>query len=275
MERSPFVKKTDNFFIISNYKQNPLYLLEYCKDYLICDQSEDDEIRKLLKGKNYIETPHTGHNISDYFKFFIDNYESLPEIMVLLKGNIIGRYVSKEFFNRVYDNKYYTFLYNNIDLCEKINQGVYLLAVENQYLEINNSWYVPLHPHKYFDNFNSLLKFIYKNPLLPEYCLFSPGACYIVSKYQVLNNSKTFYKNLNKIMSYTLDPKLPSEAHQIERMLHIIFSSNYEVNKYMNDEYSFDKALLERSISEEQPVIEIKSFYQKIKNKYKRLKKKK
>ena len=61
------MKKTDNYFLISNYKTDPLYLLEYCNNYLICDQSEDDEIRKLLSGSNYIETAHTGHNISDYF----------------------------------------------------------------------------------------------------------------------------------------------------------------------------------------------------------------
>ena len=268
------MKKTDNYFIISNYKQDPRYLLEYCNNYLICDQSEDNDIRNILKGTKYIETQHTGHNITDYFKFFIDNYDSLPEFMVLLKSNIIERHVSKKFFNRVYDNKYYTFLYDDKNKWDKINRDRYFLSVENQYLEINNSWYVSIHPHKYFDNFNNLLSFIYKKPLLPEYCLFSPGACYIVSKHQVLKNSRAFYKNINKIMSYTLEPRFPSEAHQIERMLHIIFSSSYEVNEYMNDEYLFDKALLERNILKEQSVIKDKSIYQKLKNKYKRLKEK-
>ena len=166
------MKKTDNFFIISNYKHDPRYLLEYCKDYLICNQSDDSEIRNILKGTNYIETQHTGHNITDYFNFFIENYNSLPEYMALLKGNIIDRHVSKEFFNKVYDNKFYTFLYNDRNSWSKIKKDVFFLSMENQYLEYNNDWYVPYHPHKYFGSFNSLLKFIYKDPLIPEYCCF-------------------------------------------------------------------------------------------------------
>jgi len=242
------MKKTDNFFIISNYKTDPRYLLEYCNNYLICDQSEDDEIRKILKETNYIETKHTGHNITDYFKFFVDNYDNLPEFMALVKGNIIGRHVSKEFFDRAYNNKYYTFLYNDRNSWDKINKNVFFLSQENEFLEINNSWYIPLHPHKYFSNFNDLLKFIYKDPIAPEYCCFAPGACYIVSKQNVLKNSKEFYINLCKIMNYTLEPKFPSEAHQIERMLHIIFTSNYEVYNYMNDENLFDQEIQNREL---------------------------
>jgi len=265
------MKKTDNFFIISNYNQDPRYLLEYCNDYLICDQSEDTYIKNKLKGTNFIETQHTGHNITDYFGFFIDNYNSLPEFMALIKGNIIGRHVSKEFFERVYDNKYYTFLYNDRESWDKIKKDVFFLSKENEFLDVNNSWYVPYHPHKYFSNFNSLLTFIYKDPLIPEYCCFAPGGCYIISKYQVLKNLKEFYVNLNKIMSYTLEPNFPSEAHQIERMLHIIYSSNYEVNEYMNDEKEFDKVIEKRQVMEEEIENKKRAFLVRVKRKGKRM----
>ena len=46
-------------------------------------------------------------------------------------------------------------------------------------------------------------------------------------------------------MSYVEGPIFPSEAHQIERMLSVIFTSAYLVNKWMDDEDAFNKALLE------------------------------
>lgn len=237
------MKKTDNFFVISNYNQDPSYLLDYCSDYVIYDQSDSDDFDKVLEGKKVLKSKHTGHNISDYFTYFIDNYSNLPEFMVLIKGNIINRHLSKEFFDRVYDNKYYTFLFEGNDTCTKTTVNSSFLSARNEYLELNNPWYIKYHPHRYFNNFNELLKFIYKDPFLPNYCFFSPGACYIVSKYQVLKNSKEFYKNLNKIISYTIDPKFPSEAHQIERMMHTIYTSNYDIQSYMNNEKEFDEKI--------------------------------
>jgi hypothetical protein len=77
--------------------------------------------------------------------------------------------------------------------------------------------------------------------------MFASGACYIVRKEQILRHSKAFYINLNKIMNYALDPSFPSEAHQMERILPIIFTSLSEENEWMNDEKQFDAKLPECS----------------------------
>ena len=56
--------------------------------------------------------------------------------------------------------------------------GTTFLAMEkNVYVEKNNSWYVdsPNHPKKYFNDVDDLLRFIYKDPMIPQYCMFSPG----------------------------------------------------------------------------------------------------
>lgn len=45
------MKKTDTFFIISNYNTDPERYLEYCEDYHIYDQSPDAEIKEKLKNK--------------------------------------------------------------------------------------------------------------------------------------------------------------------------------------------------------------------------------
>ncbi len=226
------LKKTDTFFIISNYNTDPERYLQYCNDYHIYDQSTDADIKERLNRKygkiSFVK--NTGHNISDYFRYFIDNYDSLPEHMMLAKGNMIGRHVSQKFFEKIYTNKFYTFLYNDRENANK--PGISHQLYDGAFLEINNSWYVPAKTHKYFTNFNDLLVFIFRDPIIPEWLLFSPGACYIVSREQVRKYPKVFYENLNYLAGYTY---FPSEAHQLERMLHIIFSANYEINEHMLD----------------------------------------
>lgn len=243
------MKKTSTFFVIDNFNTIPTELLEYCEDYIIYDASIKEGIEEQLKERNlkYVKIARTGHNLSTYFRYFQEYYDKLPDIMCLTKGHMIGRHCSKEFFERVYQNKYFTYLYedkNHRPQAERIS----FLAMENQYLEINNSWYVnsQSHPHKYFINLNSLLTFIYREPVLPQYVTFAPGGCYIVLKGQVLKHSRAFYKNINKIMTYGLNPNFPVEAHMIERIMPIIFEANYKVNSWMNQESDFDQKLLEQ-----------------------------
>lgn len=238
------MEKTDTFFIISNYNTDPELYVNYCQDYHIYDQSPDIEIRDKLKAKyrkiSFVE--NTGHNISDYFRFFIDNYESLPQYMMLAKGNMIGRHITQDFFDKVYDNKFYTFLYNDRGYTDKC--GVAYQLYDGAFLEKNNSWYVSAKTHKYFNSFNDLLIFIFKEPIVPEWILFSPGACYIVSCEQVKKYPCVFYENIMLLISYTY---FPSEAYHVERMLHIIFSANYELNDHMLDRIKFKERIEELS----------------------------
>jgi hypothetical protein len=82
-------------------------------------------------------------------------------------------------------------------------------------------------------------RFVYKNPVIPRYCTFSPGGCYIVNKEQILKNSKTFYKNLNTLMEYRKEVNFPAEAFMVERILPWIFTSRYETNSWMENEDDF------------------------------------
>lgn len=251
------MKKTDNFFVIHNYNTVPGNLLEYCKDYIIYDASDDNTSRKEMDnlGIKYLPIENTGHNITSYFTFFAEHYDDLPETMCLLKGNIIGRHLTKDYFEKVYDFHTFTYLYEDKDSRRRYEKrtkddkpSIAYLVDDNMFLEQNTSWYVnsPNHPHKYFSDFDQLLTFIYKDPVIPQYCLFAPGACYIVSREQVRRNSKVFYQNINMIMNYGLNPSFPSEAHQIERMLPIILNGTYEVNDWMNSVDIFHDKLLER-----------------------------
>ncbi len=191
------MKKTDTFFIISNYNTDPEKYLQYCNNYHIYDQSPDVVVREKLRKKynkiSFVE--NTGHNISDYFRYFIDHYECLPAHMMLAKGNMIGRHLTQEFFDKVYDNKHYTFLYSDRNYVDKC--GVSYQLYDGAFLEVNNSWYAFTKVHKYFSNFNDLLTFVFKDPIIPKWLLFIPGACYIKYSEQVKNYPNVFYENIN------------------------------------------------------------------------------
>lgn len=245
------MNKTDTFFLIHNYNSIPSELLEYCKDYLIIDCSDDGETPGKLKdaGYNFIHIENYGENLPSYFHFFIDNYDDLPEYIALLKGNIIGRHVSKEYFDRVYNNKWFTYLYQDKSTWDRLQKGgdensIASLLSEESYIELNTSWYMSEnHSYRYFYDMDDFYKFVYKDPVIPKYCSFSPGGCYIVGREQILKNSKTFYTNLNKLMEYKKDENFPAEAYLVERLMPCIFTSKYEVNPWMEDEEKFNAVL--------------------------------
>jgi len=234
------MNKTDTFFVISNFNTIPAQYLEYCYNYIIYDQSNDSSVIDQLKSSNWNVSfvEHTGHNLSDYFRFIIDHYDSLPNFIMFLKGNIIGRHVSKKYFDNVYQNKFLTPLYND----ESFKDSVWIanLLYEGAYLEINTSWYVDSKPYDYFRTYNQLLKFLFVNPIIPKWLIFSPGACYIVPKENILKYPKIFYQNLHYLVSYRF---FPIEAYHVERMMQVIFSGNYSLNDYMYSHNAFLETL--------------------------------
>lgn len=255
------MEKSSNFFLIHNFNTVPDELLALCNDYLIYDCSTDENTKKNLHDRNLSvkDVDNTGHNITTYFSFFDEYYDNLPEVICLLKGNMIGRHCSMEFFKQVMDEKSFTFLYDEKQYWDKFSKfdgenkrnetGNTFLAMENVYVEKNTSWYVESqnHPKKYFNDVDDLLRFIYKKPMIPQYFMFSPGACYIVRREQILRHSREFYRNLNKLMNYGMNPSFPSEAHQVERILPILFTSLCETNEWMDDEKAFEEKLPECS----------------------------
>jgi len=254
------MKKTSTFFVISNFNTDPLQYLQYCENYIIYDQSTDNEIKTKLLNENLntLFVENSGHSITNYFLYFIDHYESLPDFMMLLKSNIIGRHISQNFFNRVYMKKNYTFLYDDRNFKE--NPGIAYQLYDGAFLEINNAWYKNAKPYKYFETYNDLLRFVFKNPIVPKWLIFSPGACYIVSKEQVIQYPKAFYENLKYLVSYTY---FPSEAYHVERMLHLIFCGVYEINDHMKNKVRFMEELRQLSIQQRKTETPLK---RKIKN---------
>ena len=304
--------KTDNFFLIHNYNTIPDDLLEYCSRYLIMDASDDEGVVRALDERhlNVVHVPNTGHNLTSYFSWMADQIDAAddavgvtttmgsdptiagaaPVVVCLCKGNMIGRHCSEEYFARVCNNTWFTYLYEEYSMRPRYskatrevleaNQGkdpskgsIAALVTESCYLEENNSWYADTgtHPFRYFRRYDDLLRFVYKDPVIPKQVMFSPGGCYIVRREQFLRHGAAFYRNLNKIMNYTLDPAFPAEAYMVERMLPVIFESSYELNPWMKDEKLFDEKLAECEKAVKKELEEQRSFDMGIRGKMHRI----
>lgn len=240
------------FFVISNFNTDPEQYLEYCSDYIIYDQSSDDSIKTTLERKyNKIKfVENSGHNLTNYFRYFGEHWQDLPDVMMLVKGNMIGRHISLEFFERVSRSRVFTHLYD--DRSYKDIPGVSSQLYDGHFLELNTSWYMRSKSFDYFSSFNELLRFIFKSPLIPTWLVFSPGGCFILRKEHVKHYPAEFWNNLRKIVSYRF---FPAEAYIVERMLPIIFSGVYELNSWMLNITDFNSEL-QKVISGHHPCLD-------------------
>ena len=238
-----------NFLCISSYNNNLDWLKKYDNPHIIYDKTWNgglknninkervpkSELKKKYPNFNIVNGSNNGYNINDYLTFIIDNYEKLPENIVFMKGNTIGRHVSEEKFESVVNNKHFTCIeergahnYNQ----RSLKNGNALISCEGGWMEKNTSWYLRhnAHPTKYFLSYNKFLSFCFKNPVLPKYIRFPPGGCYVVPKSQILKYKLVFYKNLRIFVKHS---RISGEGLIIERALYTIWNCDFEISENM------------------------------------------
>ena len=210
------MKIEDTLLVVSNHNADISWILEYTNNYLIYDRSDGDEWVALFDRSKVKKVKNIGWDIYDKLTFIIDNYENLPDTMLLTKGNIF-KYISKDEFDQICNNKTFTPIFTR-------NHKTYMPACfydeKGMFNEINNSWYLNEVKAKYFRSYNDFAK--YFGLPTPKYLKFAPGSNYIIPKENILWYSKKFYSRLRDCVSYSM---LPGEAQIIERSLYTIWSS--------------------------------------------------
>lgn len=215
-------------YIVSNFDYDPSEVISSLNaDYILCNQGDDSKIPEKLKElKNYRQTKHTGHNISDYLQYIIENYHDLPDEIGFIKGNIFPRHIEKDIFlSRIKESGFIP-LYSDDSTYNEQYHGFFVKKFTAQqiapgiYLETANEWYLEAKQKgKYFPTLESLfIRLFNRKP--PQYITFTPGACMIVSKDKILRWSKELYQELYKIVSYDF---FPVEAYHVERCMLYIF----------------------------------------------------
>lgn len=186
-----------NFLVISQFNRDLSWVPEYTDNYLIYDRSNDPAYKLHLSvdKSKVITSPNVGYNSYDYFRYIVDNYDNLPEVVIFAKSWSWPRHVSKEFFDRVMNNQHFTPLVDPKMHKDRWPYGFF--SPEGLVCELNtDAFLVPERPTKYVHGYNDFLRFCFKDPIIPRYRMFAPGGDYIVPRANILKLPKVFYENL-------------------------------------------------------------------------------
>lgn len=222
------MKIQKNFLVVTNYNNDIAWVPAYTDRYVIYDRSENPVFPQTLDAGKIIKSPNVGYNLYDYFRFIIDNYDQLPGCTIFVKGNCFPRHVQQQYFDRVMNNEFFTPIIE--PAMHKPYWPVCFFAADGSFCEINNSWYLDHHPTKYFHAYNDFLRFCFKDPVIPRYNCFAPGANYIVPKANIRKLPKIFYQNLLTFVSHGA---LVGEAHIVERALQMLWTASFEISEQM------------------------------------------
>lgn len=160
---------------------------------------------KLDDGYSQVFLHNVGREGHTYYKYISDNYENLADYTIFLQG-------------RPFDHS------PNIisNLTKYINNKELSIDFELLSEEIHNSS-LDLESKKYWQckNIHKTWERVFGENVGNHECIFGAGAQFIVSKKKILKNTKEFYKNIVKILEYTIDPL---EGYDIERFHKYIFN---------------------------------------------------
>ena len=196
-------------------------------DYLIFDKKNRlPDHPKIRKQKN------VGQNIYDIFDYIYQNYDQLEDILIFCRACIMfpknrprpysnGNCAEEKFFKLIENHKL-----TEIHDYENQNHNGYSSFIKNndEFYEINTSWYLKKHKPKYFFSFNNFMKFMFHDYKNLKYLRFSPGGAYLVPKENITYYTRDFYKIIRKFLSWDI---VIGDAHILERALFYIFSNKY------------------------------------------------
>jgi hypothetical protein len=192
--------------IVARYNEDVAWTKVF-KNVLIFNKGEKlgDEYRQIMM-ENVGREGHT------FFKYISDNYDDLKDHTVFLQGNPFDH--SQHLIQNLLGIQFL------IDcLCFNIrfgylSQHIIRSTLEQQILEYRECTGI----HNTYDR-------IFNTSLLTDgkethECVFGTGAQFIVSKECILSRPKSFYKNIVKMLEYSIDP---IEGYHMERFYKSIF----------------------------------------------------
>jgi hypothetical protein len=169
---------------------------------------------------------NVGHSLANFLGWIVENYESLPAKVALVKSNVAPRHVDVAELSRLLKRPSITMLWKKGGAIGNHFQETQLHP--NFYIERNNSWYLRgVERPEFFYSFDQLLDFVFVEPQPRKFIAFSPGACYLLTRSDIMNAPKEVYSFLRYLSAYTF---FPPEDFAVERILWTVFSSTEAFN---------------------------------------------
>ena len=197
-------------FIISRYNGDVSWVSQYAPSMILYDRSDSPIPGSII-------VPNLGSDIADKLHFIITNYSNLPPVAIYTKHNLLEKYISKEEFDKVRDNSFFTPLLTMNHRTYNDDEGKPVCYYQNGiYWEVNNLWYLGSNPCK-FDP-KEVMETIGIANL--EYVPFAPGSNYILTAADIRKHPVEFYIKLYNYLTWAV---YPGEAQIIERGMYTIW----------------------------------------------------
>lgn len=204
--------------VFSNYNFTPNWIKEYDFDYFIYDRSDSKGYLKDFPQDRIKYVENKGTDIYDKFSWIIENYEILPDIVMLSKSNMF-KYITKEEFDLVKDNKTFTPLLTKNHKTYSNEHGVVCFYdKQGMFNEINNYYYLFPHPAKFAPILLDIFKMRDR-----YYNMFSPGSNYILTKEDIRRHPKSLYEKIRACLDWDI---YPGDAQICERNLHYLWGTD-------------------------------------------------
>lgn len=200
-------------FVISRYNHDLSWLKDYSgSQCVIYDRSDDGTL-----APGAIQVLNIGSDIYDKFTFIIDNYSNLPDVAIYTKANLF-KYITKEEFNKVKDNKVFTPLLTKNHKTYSDGKGpVCWYNEEGMYCERNDYWYLAARPAWHFREIVKIFEMDNR-----KYNKFAPGSNYILPKENILKYPKDLYEKLRNFLNWDV---YPGDAQLLERNLYYLWNT--------------------------------------------------
>lgn len=186
--------------VVSSFNNDLSWLPRYSDDYLVFEQGSGSGIPPQLDRMKLRFMPYGGSNFRDYFSYIIDHYDSLPEVVFLIKGNVFPRHVRQHIFDR--------FVFSSAP-CSISDPSKHLphfplgyFDKSGKYKELNRPLVGFQLPAKYFYSLNDFFYF-FDSQFTPKiYSRFSIGGQFVTTREQLQIIPKSIYKILLEIVSH-------------------------------------------------------------------------
>lgn len=211
-------KINDSFLVVSNYNYPLDWVLQYSNEYFVMDRSESPVFTSMLPPERVKYVANVGSDIYDKFWWIESNYDNLPEVVIMTKGNV-WKYITKPEFEAVMNNKEFTPLLtknHKEKMCDWNPTKLFCFYRDGIYWEYNNLWYLSAHPIKYHPH--PLMELLGIDKM--EYVPFAPGSGYVVPRENIRKHPKEFYREIRGYLDWAV---YPGEAQLVERALYTIW----------------------------------------------------
>ena len=219
----------DSFVLVSSFNHDLSWLPRYTDNYMVFERGLGSGIPPQLDREKIRNVSNNGSNFADYFTYIIENYESLPEVVFLIKGNVFPRHVRQHIFD-TYTNKREPC--SIIDRKEhRTNFPLDFFGKDGMYRELNTDWFVHTGvPWKHFQSLDSLLSHFDRSLKRKLYTRFTIGAEYITTREYIQKIPKSIYEDLLQIVSHGGQPiGYTAECYIVERAFDRLLQGNFRL----------------------------------------------